>query len=156
MLTYRQLPPSEREAIIARTSKQLLARYAREDQSLTVQVMDADHDEPIELPAGAVTLLLDILGAMASGQGVTIIPEDAELTTVQAADILHVSRPFLIKLLDGGQIPYRRVGKHRRIRREALSSAYSGHSDAVGSGRPVSGKMDCRYSPRVDRGTHQT
>jgi excisionase family DNA binding protein len=118
MLTYRQLPPSEREAVIARTSKQLLARYAREDQSLTVQVMDADHNEPIELPAGAVTLLLDILGAMASGQGVTIIPEDAELTTVQAADILRVSRPFLIKLLDEGQIPYRRVGKHRRIRME--------------------------------------
>ena len=55
---------------------------------------------------------------MASGQGITIIPEDAELTTVQAADILHVSRPFLIKLLDEGQIPYRRVGKHRRIRME--------------------------------------
>ena len=118
MLTYRQLPPSEREAIIARTSKQMLSRYAREDQSLTVQVMDADHDEPIELPAGAVTLLLDILGAMASGQGVTIIPEDAELTTVQAADILHVSRPFLIKLLEAGQIPYRKVGKHRRVRME--------------------------------------
>jgi excisionase family DNA binding protein len=118
MLTYRQLPPSEREAVIARTSKQLLARYARDDQSLTVQVMDADHDEPIELPAGAVTLLLDILGAMAAGQGVTIIPEDAELTTVQAADILHVSRPFLIKLLDEGKVPYRRVGKHRRIRME--------------------------------------
>ena len=118
MFTYRQLPPSEREAVIARTSKQLLARYAREDQSLTVQVIDADHDEPIELPAGAVTLLLDILGAMASGQGITLIPEDAELTTVQAADILYVSRPFLIKLLDEGQIPYRRVGKHRRIRME--------------------------------------
>jgi excisionase family DNA binding protein len=118
MLTYRQLPPSEREAVIARTSKQLLARYARDDQSLTVQVMDAEHDEPIELPAGAVTLLLDILGAMASGQGVTLIPEDAELTTVQAADILHVSRPFLIKLLDDGKIPYRKVGKHRRIRGE--------------------------------------
>jgi excisionase family DNA binding protein len=111
-------PPSEREAVVARTSKQLLARYVREDQSLTVQVMDANHDEPIELPAGAVTLLLDILGAMAAGQGVTIIPEDAELTTVQAAHILNVSRPFLIKLLDEGQIPYRRVGKHRRIRME--------------------------------------
>ena len=118
MFTYRQLPPSEREATIARTSKQLLSRYAREDQSLTVQVMDADHEEPIELPAGAVSLLLDILGAMASGQGVTIIPEDAELTTVQTADILHVSRPFLIKLLEEGQIPYHRVGKHRRIRME--------------------------------------
>ena len=118
MFIYRQLPPTERESIIARTSKQLLARYAREDQPLTLRVIDADHDEPLELPAGAVTLLLDILGAMASGQGVTLIPEDAELTSVQAADILHVSRPFLIKLLDKGQIPYRRVGKHRRIRME--------------------------------------
>ena len=118
MFIYRQLPPTERESIIARTSRQLLSRYAREDQPLTLRVIDADHDEPLELPAGAVTLLLDILAAMASGQGVTLIPEDAELTTVQAADILHVSRPFLIKLLDEGQIPYRRVGKHRRIRME--------------------------------------
>ena len=118
MFIYRQLPPTERESIIARTSKQLLSRYAREDQPLTLRVINADHDEPLELPAGAVTLLLDILGAMASGQGVTLIPEDAELTSVQAADILHVSRPFLIKLLEAGKIPYRRVGKHRRIRME--------------------------------------
>jgi len=118
MFTYRQLPPSEREAIIARTSKQMLSHYARENQPLTVQVIDADHEEPIELPAGAVTLLMDILGAMASGQGITLIPEDAELTTVQAADILHVSRPFLIGLLDESKIPYRKVGKHRRIRGE--------------------------------------
>src|SRR2546423_15452853 len=113
MFTYRQFSPSERESSIARTSRQLLSRYAREDQPLTVQVIDADHEQPIELPAGAVILLLDILGAMASGQGITLIPEDAELTTVQAADILHVSRPFLIKLLDEGQLPCRRVGKHR-------------------------------------------
>lgn len=118
MFIYRQVPPSEREAVIAHTSKQLLSRYAREDQSLTVQVMDTDHDELIELPAGAVTLLLDVLGAMASRQGVTLVLDDAEMTTVQAADILHVSRPFLIKLLDEGQILYRRVGKHRRIRIE--------------------------------------
>jgi excisionase family DNA binding protein len=118
MFTYRQLPPSEREAIIARTSRHLLSRYAREDQPLTLRVIDAVHEEPIELPAGAVTLLMNILDAMASGQGVTLIPEDAELTTVQAADMLHVSRPFLIKLLDEGKIPYRKVGKHRRIRGE--------------------------------------
>ena len=118
MFTYRQLTPSKRESSIARTAKQLLSRYAREDQPLTVQVIDADHEQPIELPAGAVTLLLDILRAMAAGQGITLIPEDAELTTVQAANMLQVSRPFLIKLLDEGQLPCRRVGKHRRIRLE--------------------------------------
>ena len=115
MVTYRQLPPSEKESSVARTSKQLLSRYAREDESLTVRVIDSDHEEPIELPTGAVTLLMDILGAMASGQGITLIPENAELTTAQAANILKVSRPFLVKLLEDGKIPHRKVGKHRRI-----------------------------------------
>lgn len=119
MLTYRQLPPTEKESTIARTSKQLLSRYAREDQSLTLRVIDAEQgDEPIELPAGAVAMLMDILGAMAAGQGIMLIPENAELTTVQSAEILNVSRPFLIKLLEEGKIPYRKVGKHRRVRME--------------------------------------
>jgi excisionase family DNA binding protein len=83
-------------------------------------VIDAENAEPIELPAGAVTLLMDILDAMASGQVLTLISENAELTTMQAADILNVSRPFLIKLLEEGQIPYRKVGKHRRIRTEDM------------------------------------
>ena len=118
MISFRQLPPSEQESTIARTSKQTLERYVREDEPLTLQVIDQNQDEPIELPAGAVTLLLDILDAMSAGKGITLIPENAELTTAQSADILNVSRPFLIKLLDEGQIPYRKVGKHRRIRIE--------------------------------------
>lgn len=122
MVTYRQLPPTEQESTIARTSKQLLSHYVQENEPLTLRVIDADQAEPIELPAGAVAMLMDILGAMAAGQGITIIPENAELTTVQAAEILNVSRPFLIKLLEEGQIPYRKVGKHRRIRMEDVMS----------------------------------
>jgi excisionase family DNA binding protein len=61
---------------------------------------------------------MNILEAMAAGRGVTIIPENAELTTVQAADVLNVSRPFFIKLLENGAIPHRKVGKHRRVRME--------------------------------------
>lgn len=118
MLTHRQLPPNEHESNLARTSKQLLSRYAREDQSLILHILDSEQKQSIELPSGAVDLLMDILEAMAVGQGITLIPENAELTTVQAADILNVSRPFLIKLLDERQIPYRKVGKHRRIRME--------------------------------------
>lgn len=116
VLAHRQLPPSEHDAAMARLSGKLLSRYARKKAPLTVQVRDEDHGEPIELPAGAVALLMDILEAMAAGRGVTLIPENAELTTVQAADILNVSRPFLIKLLDEAVIPHRMVGKHRRIR----------------------------------------
>jgi excisionase family DNA binding protein len=80
--------------------------------------VEAEQEQPIELPAGAVALLMDILEAMAAGRGVTIIPENAELTTVQAAGVLNVSRPFLIGLLENGTIPHRKVGRHRRIRME--------------------------------------
>ena len=122
MVALRQLPPTEREAAIARSSKQLLSRHVHHEKSLTLQVIDAERDGPIELPAGAVKLLMDVLDAMAAGQGITLIPENAELTTVQAADILNVSRPFLIGLLEDGKIPYRKVGKHRRIRMEDVMS----------------------------------
>jgi excisionase family DNA binding protein len=109
---HRQPPPTVQEAAIARESGRRLSRYAGGRQPLTVQV----EEEPVELPAGVVDLLIEILGAMAAGRGITIIPENAELTTVEAAEVLNVSRPFLIRLLEEGAIPFRKVGKHRRIR----------------------------------------
>ena len=129
MTTHRQLPPSGEEAAIARATSQALARYVKAEQPLKVQVTDAEQDEPIELPAGAVTMLMDILEAMAAGRGVTIMPVNAELTTVQAAEILNVSRPFLIKLIDAGKIHCRKVGKHRRILMEDVM-AYKQRIDA--------------------------
>ena len=85
---------------------------------MTLKVREAGQDQPLELPAGAVALLMDILEAMAAGRGLTLIPENAELTSVQAADVLNVSRPFLIKLLEDNVLPHRKVGKHRRVRVE--------------------------------------
>lgn len=68
------------------------------------------------LPEEASALLIDILGFLARGQTVELIAGDAELTTQKAADLLGVSRPFLIsRLLDTGRIPHRRTGGHRRI-----------------------------------------
>lgn len=134
MLAHRQLPPSAQDAAIARASGQLLSRYARQKRPLTLRVTDAEQERPLELPAGAVALLMDILEAMAAGRGVTLMPENAELTTVQAAEVLNVSRPFLIKLLDEGAIPHRKVGKHRRIRMEdvmAYKAAIDHEREAV-------------------------
>ena len=121
-LAHRQLPPSAQEAALARTSGQRLSRCAGRGRSLSLRVMDAGQEQPIELPAGAVALLMDILEAMAAGRGMSLIPENAELTTVQAAEILNVSRPFLIKLLAENALPHRKVGKHRRIRMEDVMS----------------------------------
>lgn len=128
MPAHRQLPPSAQDAAIARVSGQLLSRHAHQKRPLTLRVHDAEQERPIELPAGAVALLMDILEAMAAGHGVTIVPASEELTTVEAAGALNVSRPYLIKLLDDGVIPHRKVGKHRRIRMEDVM-AYKARDD---------------------------
>lgn len=122
MLPHRHLPPTSQDAAIARVSGQALSRFAQARAPLKLRVIDSEQTAPIELPAGAVALLMDILEAMAAGRGVTIIPESTELSTVQAAEALNVSRPFLIKLLEDGSIPHRKVGKHRRVRMEDVMS----------------------------------
>lgn len=72
------------------------------------------------MPRSALELLARVLAHMASGQAVSVVPSNAELTTQQAATMLNVSRPFLIGLLDAGEIDYRKVGKHRRFRAAPL------------------------------------
>ena len=112
------LPPSKADVERARASGQRLAPLARSGRPLTLRVRDAGREESIELPAGAVKLLVGILEDMATGRAVTIVPQNAELTTQQAADFLNVSRPFLVRLLEEKKIPFRLVGTHRRVRFE--------------------------------------
>ena len=76
--------------------------------------------DEVEVPRSAMTALARVLDSFAHGEGVTVIPTRAELTTQQAADALNVSRPFLIDLLDTAQIEYRRVGTHRRVKAASL------------------------------------
>lgn len=109
------LLPTEQESAIARESSRVLSMYARRAEPLQVELSHDDHRETISLPAGAVRLLLDLLTQMAEGNAVTLLPMHAELTTQRAADILNVSRPYLVKLLDAGTIGHRKVGTHRRV-----------------------------------------
>lgn len=71
--------------------------------------------EPIPLPRDVADLLYEILIKTAAGQTVGIIPTNAELTTQQAADLLNVSRPHVVKLIDEGVLKGHKVGKHRRL-----------------------------------------
>ena len=109
------LLPSEQDSAQARESSRVLSTYARDTEPLQIELRNNERREVVSLPAGAVRLLMDLLTEMAEGNAVTLMPMHAELTTQRAADILNVSRPYLVKLLDGGTIAHRKVGTHRRV-----------------------------------------
>ncbi len=95
--------------------------YLANHTDRVIRLVVADEpEETLLVPRGAVELLARVLAHMAAGQGVSVVPANAELTTQQAAELLNVSRPFLIGLLDRGEMEYRRVGKHRRIKAQSL------------------------------------
>ena len=85
-----------------------------------LKISEDDGEVQIELPPAVGQLLLDLLAHIARGEMVTFVPYGAELTTQKAADLLNVSRPFLTKLLESGEIQFHRVGSHRRVRVEDM------------------------------------
>lgn len=109
--TRSPVQPSEADVELARESSRVLGPLAQ--RSLRVQIEGCA--EPVEIPAPAVRMLVDLLVEMAAGNAVTLIPVHAELTTQQAAEILGVSRPFLIGQLEAGKLKFHKVGTHRRI-----------------------------------------
>ena len=121
--------PTEMDASLAKETSRLLAPRTRATTPLSVRVVGAKTEETLRIPASAVKMLVRILEEMALGNAVTLIPVHAELTTHEAADMLNISRPSLIQLLDDGKIEYRKIGTHRRVRFEALMS-YKRRSDA--------------------------
>jgi excisionase family DNA binding protein len=116
------MTPSKADARLARESLHRITPYlgaGRSDLRIHIQGDDQPGEE-ITLPLSAFRLLKEILAEMAKGHAVTLLPVRAELTTQQAADLLNVSRPYLIGLLEEGKIPYRLVGQHRRVRLDDL------------------------------------
>jgi excisionase family DNA binding protein len=111
------IAPTEADALLARDSaRQLAPQLARANSTIQLRVVDADGTgEAVTIPTVAFRLLVTILAQMASGNAVRLIPHHTELTTQEAAELLNVSRPYLVRLLDEGRIPFHRVGTHRRV-----------------------------------------
>jgi excisionase family DNA binding protein len=120
--TVETIAPTEADTLLARESSRRLASHQLgKRQSVRIQILDdKEHAETVAVPASALRLLLHTLTEMAQGNAVTLMPVPTELTTQQAADLLNVSRPYVVKLLDEGKIPHRTVGKYRRIRFDDL------------------------------------
>jgi len=120
--TFETVAPTEADALLARESSRRLATHKLgRKPSVRIQLLeDGAEAETVTVPASALRLFLHLLTEMSQGNAVTLIPTHAELTTQQAADLLNVSRPYLVKLLDEGKMPFRTVGKYRRVRFDDL------------------------------------
>lgn len=107
--------PSAEEIEAARHAARALGRVSTGDREITV-VADEAKAEPIKVPANVFRTFVRMLAEIGNGNTVAIVPIQAELTTQQAADLLNISRPHLIKLLERKDIPFRMVGTHRKLR----------------------------------------
>lgn len=113
--TNRQLAHNARN-VLSKLTK------AQSQSGLDLHFNAETRNRTVQLPPEALPALLAILEALEHGDKVTIVREQAELTTTEAARELHVSRPYLVKLLEQGAMPFRKVGNQRRIRREDFNA----------------------------------
>lgn len=119
---------SQQDAELARDASRVVASHLRAGLPLRLKALEGEC-ETVVMPGAATRLVLEILKNLSACKTMTVVPVDAELTTQQAADLLNVSRPFLVQRLERGEIPYRTVGRHRRILSKDLF-AYKDRIDA--------------------------
>lgn len=122
--------PSAEEVRQARRSAASLRKLAKRRPTSTVRTITLEGErQPIEVPVAAIELLADAVEEIAKGHTIKITSHEEEVSTQKAADLLNVSRPYFIGLLEKGEIPFRMVGTHRRLRLSDVL-AYRARSDA--------------------------
>ena len=114
--------PSKEDAVLAGKALESLSKLVEEKRRMPkiIPFASLSKFKNLSMPLGIFELILELLNQTAQGRSVTIIPSNKEFTTQEAADLLNVSRPFVIRLLEEGKIPFHRVGAHRRIKAQDL------------------------------------
>ena len=97
------------EEVAGRFAELVTALEASSGAALTI------NGETIDLPPAVAEALLQVVDAMRRGLAVTVAPQDQRLTTQEAADMLGISRPTLVRMLEAGEIPFEKVRRHRRL-----------------------------------------
>ena len=117
------LPDSKEMELAESIGKELSALcQLKNKEEIEIVFKKDDKEVALPFPRKAIHFVIKIMEQMALGNSVTLIPLHAQLTTQEAADLLNVSRPFVVRLLKDGKIPFIKVGSHRRIRFEDLMS----------------------------------
>ena len=114
-------PMSEREMEMARVAQRCIMEALDHSRAAAIMLTTDTGEHPcVELPSAALKLIGQLLGAMSEGRAISLIPAKQELSTVEAANFLNVSRPFVVKEIEAGRLPHRKVGTHRRVAFEDL------------------------------------
>ncbi|OSQ45407.1 helix-turn-helix domain-containing protein [Thalassospira sp. MCCC 1A01428] len=113
--------PTQVESATADQLRQIIASQSKDGEATNLTVANAEgKSETITLSPALTTSLMQLLRLVSGRQGFQMVPLSADLTTQQAADLLNVSRPYLIGLLERGKIKFAKVGRHRRVKAEDL------------------------------------
>jgi len=123
--TRQVVPPSmsPQELEMARVAQRCIMEALDHSRAAAITLTTTDGSHPtIELPPAALKLIGQLLGVMSEGRPITLMPSKQEFSTVEAANFLNVSRPFVIKEIEQGRLPHRKVGSHRRVAFEDLVS----------------------------------
>ena len=129
-------PITEHEQEMARVAQRCIMASLDRSKAAEIVLTSEDGELPaVALPPNSLRLIAQVLGALSQGKAVTVLPAEREFSTLAAANLLNVSRPFLIKQMEAKKLPYRMVGSHRRVSAEDLMAyrqhMHAGQADAL-------------------------